>query len=74
MRNHDRYSENFFFLYVVTTAPAFFSFLVFLAFVQHSRIISLSDGCLGGVGEGGALWRSRWDEYRVSSDHLKSIN
>lgn len=42
------------FLYVVTTAPVFLSFLVFLAFVQHSRVVSLSDGVRGrGVYSGG---------------------
>lgn len=51
MRNHDLYLtfliENFFFLYVFTTAPVFVSFHVFLALVQHSRVISLSDSVWG---------------------------
>lgn len=38
------------FLYVVTTAHVFFPFL---AFVQHSRVISLSDS-VWGVSGGGA--------------------
>lgn len=52
------------FLYVVSTASVFCSFLVFLAFVQHSRIISLSDGVRGRQWGGGIFWRSRWDGYK----------
>lgn len=49
------------FLYVVTTARVFFSFLVFLAFVQHSPVVSLFDGVRGrqgGRGEGHILAQS----------------
>lgn len=52
------------FLYVVTKAHVLFPFRVFLAFVPHSRVISLSDSVWGRLGRGGAFWRSRWDGYK----------
>lgn len=40
------------FLYVVTKAHVLFPFHVFLAFVPHSRVISLSDSVWGRLGRG----------------------